>query len=208
MNIVFDFGAVLFDWRPALRVRQRLPEWAGDMHQAQTLAQAIFGHADWQAFDRGLLKLDEVIERTAARLRLPSHRVRELLAPIGDELEPIAAHVAVLQLLFERREREGGLRLFFLSNMPEPYARSLELRHAFIGVFDGGVFSGDVKMGKPDAAIYQHLAASHGLLALQTWFVDDHLPNVQAACALGWRGLHLAEGQALGDLLGPALTRW
>ena len=186
MNIVFDFGAVLFDWRPALRVRQRLPEWAGDMHQAQTLAQAIFGHADWQAFDRGLLKLDELIERTAARLRLPSHRVRELLAPIGDELEPIAAHVAVLQLLFERREREGGLRLFFLSNMPEPY----------------------VKMGKPDAAIYQHLAASHGLLALQTWFVDDHLPNVQAACALGWRGLHLAEGQALGDLLGPALTRW
>lgn len=205
MNIVFDFGAVLFDWRPAERVRQRLGDWAAGPQQAQDLARAIFAHPDWQAFDRGLLGLEQVVERTASRLGLPPSRVQELLAPIGDELEPIAGNVAVLRALAERRDREGGLRLFFLSNMPEPFARTLEQRHAFIQVFDGGVFSGDVKLGKPDPAIYLHLAAAHGLVPHKTWFIDDHLPNVDAARELGWQGLHLSESQMLAQLLGSAL---
>jgi len=205
MNIVFDFGAVLFDWQPAQRVRQRLGEWAPGPQQAQALAQAIFAHEDWQAFDRGLLGLEQVVERTALRLGLPLARVQELLAPIGHELRPIEANVAVLQALAERRQREGSLRLFFLSNMPEPFARTLELEHEFIKVFDGGLFSGDVKLGKPDPAIYQQLALAHQLVPQQTWFIDDHLPNVEAARVLGWQGLHLSEPQALADLLGAAL---
>ncbi|MEI7784811.1 MAG: HAD-IA family hydrolase [Betaproteobacteria bacterium] len=205
MNIVFDFGAVLFDWRPAERVQQRLSEWAPGPQEARTLAQAIFAHADWQAFDRGLLRLEQVVERTAYRLSLPVARVNDLMAPIGHELEPIEANVALLQALAKRREREGGLRLFFLSNMPEPFARTLERRHAFIEVFDGGLFSGDAKLGKPEPAIYQQLAAAHQLVPQKTWFVDDHLPNVDAARALGWQGLHVSEPQALADLLGSAL---
>ncbi len=201
MNIVFDFGAVLFDWRPAERVRQRLGDWAAGPQQAQDLAQAIFAHSDWLAFDRGLLGLEQVVERTASRLCLPQARVHALLAPIGDELEPIAANVTVLQALAERREREGGLRLFFLSNMPEPFARSLEHRHAFIQIFDAGLFSGDVKLGKPDPAIYLQLASAHGLVPHKTCFIDDHLPNVEAARGLGWQGIHLTEPLQLRSLL-------
>lgn len=201
MNIVFDFGAVLFDWRPADRVRQRLCDWAPEPQQAQALAQAIFAHADWQAFDRGLLTLEQVVERTAIRLSLPRARIHDLMAPIGHELRPIESNVALLQTLAERREREGGLRLFFLSNMPEPFARTLEQQHDFLKVFDAGLFSGDAKLGKPDPAIYLQLARAHQLLPQQTWFIDDHLPNVDAACALGWQGRHLSEPQALADLL-------
>jgi putative hydrolase of the HAD superfamily len=206
MNIVFDFGAVLFDWRPAERVRQRLQPWAETAQQADALAQAIFAHEDWQAFDRGLLGLEQVVERTASRLGLPQAQVHGLMAPIGEELQPIASNVAVLQTLAERRDRQAKLRLFFLSNMPAPFARTLEQRHDFLKVFDGGLFSADVQLGKPDPAIYLRLASQHALLPQHTWFIDDHRANVDAACALGWQGLHLAEPQALASLLAAALT--
>ena len=206
MNIVFDFGAVLFDWRPAERVRQRLQPWAATAEQADALAKAIFAHEDWQAFDRGLLSLDQVVERTASRLDLPQERVHGLMAPIGHELQPIAPNVAVLHDLAQRRAKQADLRLFFLSNMPAPFARTLEQRHDFLKVFDGGLFSADVQLGKPDPAIYQHLASQYALLPQRTWFIDDHRANVDAACALGWRGLHLAEPEALAELLAAALT--
>jgi putative hydrolase of the HAD superfamily len=205
MNIVFDFGAVLFDWRPADRVRERLRPWAATAEQAEALAKAIFSHDDWQAFDRGLLSLDQVVERTAGRLGLPQERVHGLMAPIGRELQPIASNVAVLQALAERRDRQADLRLFFLSNMPAPFARTLEQRHDFLKVFDGGLFSADVQLGKPDPAIYRCLASQYALLPRCTWFIDDHRANVDAACALGWQGLHLAEPGALSGLLAAAL---
>jgi len=201
MNIVFDFGAVLFDWRPAERVRQRLQPWAATTEQADALAKAIFAHDDWQAFDRGLLSLDQVVERTAGRLGLPHERVHGLMAPIGEELQPIAPNVALLHGLAQRRAGQADLRLFFLSNMPAPFARTLEQRHDFLKVFDGGLFSADVRMGKPDPAIFQHLASQYALLPHRTWFIDDHRANVDAALALGWQGLHLSEPEALASLL-------
>ncbi len=201
MNLVFDFGAVLFDWRPADRVAEHFPGLAATPGQAGALAQAIFGHPDWQAFDRGLCALEQVVEATAVRLALARHEVHALLAPIGEELVPIAANVALLQALAHRRSAQGDVRLYFLSNMPEPYARALERRHAFLDCFDGGLFSGDVKMGKPDAAIYRLLADRHGLQPDRTVFIDDLAANVEAARQLGWSGIHLVQPDALPELV-------
>ena len=201
MNVVFDFGAVLFEWQPAERVARHFPALAATQAQAQALAQAIFHHADWQDFDRGLLPLAQVVESTAARLSLAHHEVHELLAPIGEQLQPISANVEVLESLARRRALHGDVKLYFLSNMPQPFARVLERRHAFLELFDGGVFSGDVKLGKPDAAIYRLLAERHGLAPEQTLFIDDMPVNVTAAQALGWSGIHLSQPEQLAKLL-------
>jgi putative hydrolase of the HAD superfamily len=199
MNVVFDFGAVLFEWRPAERVARHFPGLAGTPALARTLAVAIFHHADWQDFDRGLVTLAQVVESTAVRLSLARHEVHELLAPIGEQLQPIRSSVVVLESLARRRALRGDVRLYFLSNMPEPFARALERRHAFLELFDGGVFSGDVKLGKPDAAIYQLLADRHGLAPERTLFIDDMAVNVTAAQAQGWSGIHLSQPEQLAD---------
>ena len=59
--------------------------------------------------------------------------------------------------------------------MPAPYARTLERLHDFLGDFDGGIFSGDVLLIKPEPAIYQLLQTRYALEPAKTVFIDDLL---------------------------------
>ena len=188
-NIVFDFGAVLFTWQPELLVQSHFPLQAATPAAARQLANAIFHHEDWQSFDRGTLELPLVVERTAERLRLQRACVQGLISGIAEHLAPIADTVELLERLHRRRTTHSDIRLYFLSNMPEPYARVLEQRHAFLEWFDGGMFSGDVKLLKPQPEIYQLLETRFSLDPAKTMFVDDLLANVEAARARGWRGV-------------------
>jgi len=202
MNVVFDFGAVLFTWRPAEIVAQAFPYRAATQAQAQQLAHAMFGHEDWHDYDRGLLEMEAVVERLSSRLALDRDAVQGLVQNIGECLRPIDETVAVLNALRARQQvGEGVAGLYFLSNMPRPYARELEQKHAFLSHFDGGIFSGDVLMSKPNPAIYQLLQDRYMLQPENTIFIDDMPANVQAANALGWRGIHLTEPPALAQTL-------
>ena len=192
MNVVFDFGAVLFTWKPLDLVAEYFPALAPNPAQAGHLAHQVFGHADWHALDRGSASMEETIDRTVARLGLEREALTLLVESIGDRLVPIADTVALLQRLHAQRQMPDAraVKLYFLSNMPAPYARSLERLHGFLADFDGGIFSGDVLLIKPEPAIYQLLQTRYALEPAKTVFVDDLLANVQAAQALGWHGIH------------------
>jgi putative hydrolase of the HAD superfamily len=202
MNVVFDFGAVLFTWRPVDIVGQAFPERAATKAEAQQLAHALFSHEDWHDYDRGLLEMDAVVERLSSRLDLDRDAVQTLVQNIGECLQPIDETVAVLQSLQARRQAgEGVSGLYFLSNMPRPYARELEQKHAFLQHFDGGIFSGDVLLSKPNPAIYQMLQERYQLRPESIVFIDDMHANVQAAHDLGWQGIHLTQAHTLADTL-------
>jgi putative hydrolase of the HAD superfamily len=207
MNVVFDFGAVLFTWRPLDLVAECFPDRAGTPAQAGHLAHEVFGHADWQAFDRGTVTMAEVIDRTVARLGLDRAALTRLVEDIGQRLVPMPDSIALLnrlQALRAAQQAEGrvdALKLYFLSNMPVPYARTLERLHAFLLDFDGGIFSGDVLLIKPEPAIYQLLQSRYALDPAQTVFIDDLLGNIEAARAQGWHGVHFkSAGQVTQDL--------
>ncbi len=197
MNLVFDFGAVLFAWKPAELLAHRFPDRAGTPDAAGHLAHAVFGHADWHSFDRGVLAMDELVSRTSERLTLDAPVLSELVAGIGEQLLPIPGTLAILQHVHSQRSQSPGLRLYYLSNMPVPYARTLEQRHAFLQWFDGGLFSGDVLHIKPNPEIYRLLQDRFLLEPSQTVFIDDLLANVQAAQALGWHGIHFESPEQL-----------
>ena len=61
-----------------------------------------------------------------------------------------------------QRLHAQGLPLYFLSNMPEPYAQHLERAHDFVGWFRDGVFSARVHLNKPEPAIFELAAARFG----------------------------------------------
>jgi putative hydrolase of the HAD superfamily len=197
MNVVFDLGAVLVAWEPARLLQAHFPERAPTAEAAQALAKAFFHHEDWLAFDCGIRSVDEVVARSATRLGLASTAVHDMIAPLGERLEPIPETVELLDHLRLRREGGEDVRLFYLSNMPAPYARALERRLPFFEWFDGGVFSGDVKLVKPHSEIYELLAWRHAFDPAQTLFIDDTAANVEAARALGWRAIHCTSPKAL-----------
>ncbi|MGJ7510812.1 HAD family hydrolase [Variovorax sp. GT1P44] len=197
MNVVFDLGAVLLTWEPVALVQSNFEPHAPTAEAAHALAMQMFHHEDWLGFDRGTHSLDDAIGRMALRLALPSDRLSDVLAPMGERLEPIAVTVELLASLRARRDAGEDLRLYYLSNMPSPYARVLEYRHAFFQWFDGGIFSGDVRMIKPQREIYELLASRYDLVASETVFIDDSLANVIAARELGWHAIHCERPSAV-----------
>ena len=207
MNLVFDFGAVLIEWQPARLVASHFPELAATPEAAQQAARSIFGHADWHDFDRGTLSPDCVVQRTAQRLALPFDEMQHLVSGIGERLTPIQETMDVLADLAQRRDQRGDVRLYYLSNMPAPYARTLEHKYAFLRWFDGGIFSGDVQRSKPDPVIYQLLQSKYALEPAQTLFVDDVQDNVDVACSLGWSGVRFVSAQQLRSSLANLLSQ-
>lgn len=204
MNVVFDLGAVLLAWEPTRLVQAHLAPHAPTEAAAAALGKALFHHDDWSSFDCGTRTLDDAIARMAARLSLPADRLHAMLDTQGERLDAIEVTADMLEQLFDHREAGQPLRLYYLSNMPVPYARAVERRHAFMRRFDGGVFSGDVKFIKPDREIYEVLAMRYALDPAQTVFIDDSAANVEAARAFGWQAIHCTAP----DMLPAQLSRY
>jgi beta-phosphoglucomutase-like phosphatase (HAD superfamily) len=78
--------------------------------------------------------------------------------------------------------------MFYLSNMPHPYADHLERANAFVADFLDGIFSARVGLMKPNAAIFELAEQRFGLVPADTLFIDDHAGNVEAARARGLAG--------------------
>lgn len=190
MKLVFDFGGVVFDWRPAELLQRTLPARVTDADSAAHWVREVFQEyrGDWGEFDRGVLSADDVVARIAQRTGLGVGEVRAVVDAVPGALQPIEGTVSLLGRL-----RASGVPLFYLSNMPAPFAEHLERTHGFVGWFEGGVFSSRVQRCKPDPAIFALAAERFGAEPGELVFLDDHRPNVEAAQAAGWRGLHFTD---------------
>lgn len=78
----------------------------------------------------------------------------------------------------------AGIALAVLSNAPSSMGRLIESQ-PWADKFDHLLFSGDLRMTKPDDQIYRRLLAQLGAAADEVAFLDDRADNVQAALAAG-----------------------
>jgi putative hydrolase of the HAD superfamily len=187
MKLVFDFGGVLFQWRPPELLKREIPQRAHDDASAAHWVDAVFQgyEGDWGEFDRGTCDAPALVQRIARRTGLAEHEARAIVDGVPNELQPKPDSVALL-----RRLRDAGAPLYFLSNMPAAYADHLEAAHDFVGWFRDGVFSARVQAIKPEPAIFELASRRFGVPPSSLLFFDDHLPNVQAAQAAGWQAVH------------------
>jgi putative hydrolase of the HAD superfamily len=200
-SVVFDFGAVLFQWKPFQLLQDTVPELAPDEVRARALAARIFESftpsSDWAQFDLGRIDEATLARRIASRIDATEAQVRRVVDAIPPHLEPQWPTVVLL-----RRLKAAGHRMFYLSNMPAPYADSLERHNDFIAEFDDGIFSARVGLMKPDAAIFRLARERFGLEPARTVFIDDHAGNVLAAQAEGWQALRFeSAAQCAEDLV-------
>ena len=179
-NVIFDVGGVLLDWNPG-RVLQ---SFYADANERERMKQLIFHHADWLELDRGAMAEDVLLQRIAERAGRPVPELNGLFEVVRDSLHPKQDTVALLGSLSAR-----GVPLYCLSNMPSKIYATLSQRFDFWQHFDGIVISGDIRMVKPEPAIFRHLLERYGLRAGDTVFVDDLPANVEAAQRLGLHGV-------------------
>lgn len=187
MKIVFDFAGVVFHWQPERMLQRELPHLARDAASTGHLKAQIFQAwgGDWGEFDRGTVEVPELVQRIARRTGLAGPDVQRVVDAVPLELQPAQDTVAWLAEL-----RAQGRELFYLSNMPEPYAAHLERENAFLGWFRDGIFSARVHHIKPEREIFELAAERFGAEPSQLVFMDDHGPNVEMARSLGWKAVH------------------
>jgi putative hydrolase of the HAD superfamily len=190
VKLVFDFAGVLFHWQPPELLARLLPERASSPAAADELVDRIFqGYTgDWGDFDRGTVEPDELAQRIARRTGLSVDETRRVIEGVPAELTPIAGTVSLLRQLHDQ-----GRPLYFLSNMPEPYAQHLESTHDFLSLFRDGVFSARARLCKPEPAIFAHCEQRFGLDPAATLFIDDVAQNVAAAREAGWRAVQFID---------------
>lgn len=84
-----------------------------------------------------------------------------------------------------RQLRQAGIKTGLLSNMHPAMIAHLRENFDSLDLFDFITFSAEVRLIKPDAAIYEHTLQRLGAKAEETLFVDDREINVKGARDLG-----------------------
>jgi putative hydrolase of the HAD superfamily len=141
----------------------------------------------WQAsrgpYDRGDFTAEEYWLKLAAETNtsLDSERI-EILRRVEVE---IWAHPIQGMLDWLSQLHAAGIKTGLLSNMPWDLITHLRTNCQWLGNFVFKTFSAEVRLIKPDPAIYQHTLHGLGVSAAEALFVDDREDNVQAARALG-----------------------
>ena len=186
-NFLLDIGNVLLRFSTRDDIGNLFPS---DPALCDVLYQLIFKSHEWIELDRGTLTHAEAFARFTARrpdLSAQIQRVRSCLPLMLAPIEPTSALLP--------RIKRAGHGLYFLSNYHAELAKDALARNPFFALFDGGVFSCDVHLIKPDPAIYQHLLAHYHLDPSSCLFFDDMPENVDAAIALGIPAVQFTDAQ-------------
>jgi 2-haloacid dehalogenase len=179
--VIFDVGNVLFPWEPR-NLYERLigDDQALDAFMAEVVTKEWhFQHDAGRPFAETSAELSAQFPQHADLIALWGPRFAETLGP---PLPGMAEIVADLDA--------AGVPLYGITNFSGEFWRDWAPSHdAIFGRFRDIVVSGDEKLVKPDAAIYQLALARFGLSGPDAVFVDDTLANVEAANRLGIHGV-------------------
>lgn len=185
-NVIFDIGNVLMGF-DADNYGSRYFQ---SKEQATTLQKAINEFHLWDRCDLGLEAVESIIEQFAATL------------PGQEELAREAIYASVNYVLYAphaipwiKELKAAGYNAFYLSNYNEYLIEKRADILDFIPYMDGGVFSCKVHLIKPNPEIYLKLLETYGLKAEECVFLDDRIANIEAACKLGFQGLHVKNHQ-------------
>ena len=181
-------AAVIFDYGNVLSAPQGEAEVAA-MASILSVTVDDFRPAYWQfrvSYDEAALEPDDYWRKVAQQLfrTLTGQHIATLI-----EIDAQSwSYPAPLVPQWARAMRASGLKTALLSNMPTS-VRDYILRSDWLPPFDLRVFSCDLRLAKPAAAIYQHCLNGLGVNPGDALLLDDRPENIQAAEALGLRGI-------------------
>jgi putative hydrolase of the HAD superfamily len=163
-----------------------------------------FYWADRHAYDEGKLTGIEFWQNIVqdADLRLEASAIDEL--NLWDARMWTTQNDAMLAWQLALKER--GILTAILSNMGESVLANMKREFSWLSRFDVLVWSYQLKIAKPDPAIYRHLLKELGTRPEETLFIDDRQVNIDAANAMGIKGVLFTDvDQLRADLVAQGL---
>ena len=193
--VILDYGEVLCH-RPSVEEFDRLAKVFG----ADEKSFAALWEKNRGAFDRGDVTAEAYWSTLAedAGMQIDHEQLQQVcewdVQMWGNANEPMVEWL--------RQLRRGGIRTGLLSNIHPAMISYLRNNFDWLELFDFKTFSAEVRLIKPDRAIYEHTLRGLGARAEETLFVDDREINVKAALELGIRGLRFRSvGQLREELI-------
>ena len=177
-NIVFDFGNVLVKFDPDRLVRVYCPE----DNDFEIVKDKLF--YDWDLLDSGRIDYEDYMDN--AQSMVPKHLVpafRQIRNEWYMHMDPIKETWKLINDL-----KEKGYKLYVLSNAPTFFADHASY-YNIVNKFDAMIFSGPIKLAKPEPEIYEYLFNKYDLKPEECFFLDDKEININAAKALGMDGI-------------------
>jgi putative hydrolase of the HAD superfamily len=102
-----------------------------------------------------------------------------------------------VMLAWQLKLKERGILTAILSNMGDSVLANMQRKFDWLSRFDVLVWSYQMRMAKPDPAIYRHVLNELGTLPEETLFLDDKLINIEAAEALGMQAIQFSTVEKL-----------
>lgn len=156
--------------------------------------------ADRHAYDEGKLTGVAFWQKflSDSGIDLPAEADRKSLV---DELNMWDAQLWTTQnpamLAWQLQLKQRGLLTAILSNMGDSVLENMKREFDWLSRFDVLVWSYQLRMAKPDPAIYRHVLKELGTRPEETLFLDDKLVNIQAARALGIQAIEFSTVERL-----------
>lgn len=180
-TIIFDIGSVLVSWHYKAFLRRLFD----DEKTCKVVAKCIFENPNYIDFDAGRYTKKQFLENCISFA--PNYR-KEITYAFSRIGECVKQYSFAHSWIEEYKKR--GYRVLFLSNYSD-YVRGANMKALdFVSKFDGGIWSCDVKMIKPDINIYLKMINDFNLIPEQCLFIDDKISNLIPADKLGIKCVH------------------
>ena len=188
--VVFDYGMVLTGPQDPAAHAELLRITGLPLERFETLYWA-----DRHAYDEGKLTGLAFWQKLTdqAGLHLPPGAVAEL--NLWDARMWTTENPAMLAWQLQLKQR--GFLTAILSNMGDNVLANMERTFDWLPRFDVLVWSYQLRMAKPDPAIYHHVLNQLGTRPEETLFLDDRPVNVEAAQALGMQAIQFSTVEQL-----------
>jgi 2-haloacid dehalogenase len=191
-HIVFDIGKVLLHYDPELPFSRLIPDAEERRRFFETICTGAWNveqdrGRSWQDAEALLIAEHPAHEDNIRNFRRHWH---EMVPHAYDD------SVALMEGLIK-----AGYDVTMLTNFASDTFREARERFPFLNKPRGVTVSGDIRLIKPDLAIYRHHADAFGLEPAATVFIDDSPHNVEGARKAGWQAVHFTDAATLaGDL--------
>ena len=179
-NVIFDVGNVLidFDWNGLIH---RI---CGDSDEMiEKINHAVWDDGRWDRLDAGD-EPEEVFRNIINHAPEYETELRLIFTNIGETFKKRPATPLWLKDIKSR-----GYKVYYLSNYAHYTMEAKPEVFDFLPLMDGGVFSCDVKLIKPDRRIYETITKKYNLIPSECVFIDDLEKNVKAAKDFGFEAI-------------------